>query len=99
MLGQLDEQTKFSLKKVSGECIYFLSKEVRFVEKCHGILTGKTHKLDVKMFFYFILPFKDVQDFLSSCLLGKTFSKSLAVIYHERLQPFEELNLIKKGRE
>lgn len=67
MLGQLDEQTKFSLKKVSGECIYFLSKEVRFVEKCHGILTGKTHKLDVKMFFYFILPFKDVQDFFS-CL-------------------------------
>lgn len=55
------------------------------------------------MFSYFIFPFKDIQDFFSSlpfCWIKHTaFSESLAVMYHERLQLFEELNLIKRERE
>lgn len=54
------------------------------------------------MFSYFIFSFKDVQDFFSGlpfCWIKHTaFSESLAVMYHERLQLFEELNLIKREK-
>lgn len=53
-------------KKVSRECNFFLLKEEGFVEKCHGILTRQSYKLDVKMFSYFIVLFKDVQDSFSN---------------------------------
>lgn len=54
------------------------------------------------MFSYFIFSFKNVQDFFSGlpfCWIKHTaFSESLAVMYHERLQLFEELNLIKREK-
>lgn len=103
MLGQLDEQTKFSKKKCQENAFFSFKKKEGFVEKCPSILNGKSYKLDVKMFSYFIFSFKDVQDFFSClpfCWIKHTaFSESLAVMYHERLQLFEELNLIKRERE